>query len=1172
MAYTDINSEDRLVQATFASHLEKVLGWESVYAWNQETFGPDGTLGRKDTRDIVLVRDLRAALARLNPELPPGAIEDAVTALTLHDPTRSLVQHNRGFHTLLRDGVPVRWRDGAGQMRQTQARLIDFRDPLNNRFLAVRELKITGLRTPNYNRRADLVCFVNGLPLVFIELKAVYLNVRAAYEGNLKDYLDENVIAHAFHHNAFIVVSNGHAARYGSVTSGWDHYAEWKRLEETDKGSVAAEVLLNGMLARGRLLDLLENFIVFDESRAGAVRKVVARNHQVMGVNLAVAAVVRQEALKAQFPMGERLRHRVVTIPLAESATFDAEGMGDAANASSLAALHTAEAAVPGRAPRDITLIERAHPDLGRLGVVWHTQGSGKSYSMLFFAEKVRRTVPGNFTFLLMTDRNDLDSQIYKTFVGCGIVPPSTPRAESGESLRNLLGQNHRYVFSLIHKFNQDVAPEEPYSARDDIIVISDEAHRTQAGRLARNMRVALPNAAFIGFTGTPLFKNDSLTKRIFGGYVSRYDFKRSEEDGATVRLVYENRGEKLGVARKDLNERIAAAIDEAELDADQQANLQRLLGQDYEVITADDRLAKIARDFVDHCAARWEAGKALFVCIDKVTCARMLAMIQPLWRAKAASVRRAAAVKQTEIDAATDADARQQFHAQRDRLLAQAQWLDETILGLVVSESQGEVAEFQRWGFDIIPHRALMKQGFETPDGKRVDVETAYKDPKHPFRVAVVCAMWLTGFDVECLSTLYIDKPMKAHTLMQAIARANRRFPGKDFGLVVDYNGMLAALRAALAQYALGDDAMGSPEIVAPLHERVAALDDAIAEAELFLRARGFEPNRLTGAKGWTRIAALADAVEAINAPAILPPSTNTVPAAYESSSPPAGADHSRQRFEILARAIFLRFKALVTEPTVHLYAERHDNIEAIYKKLSEKRDDADISELLKALHRIVNEAIQADVPGADQAQGLTVDLSRIDLEKLRDEFAKKVKHKATAIEDIRQLVERKLALLLAQNPTRMDFEVKYREIVAAYNLDKDRTTIEQIFAQLMALSMSMDDEQRRAVREGLSEGELAIFDLMQKTTLAATERERIKQSSRELLAELMRIIAPLDQWTEKEQTRAEVETVILDQVFMLPEPPYTPDDKDAMAKMLYEHVWQQSMSGRFGNDAPRQ
>ena len=1157
MAYTNINSEDRLVQATFADHMEHQLGWENVYAWNNETFGPDGTLGRASTSDVVLVRALRAALVKLNPELPPGAITDAVAAMTQHDHTRSLVQHNRAFHALLRDGVPVRWRDAAGQTRQTNARVIDFGDPLNNRFVAVRELKITGLRTPNYNRRADLVCFVNGLPLVFIELKAVYVNVRQGYEKNLKDYLEESVIAHAFHHNAFIVVSNGHAARYGSITSGWDHYAEWKRLNETDKGSVAAEVLLNGMLDRGRLLDLVEHFIVFDESRAGAVRKVVARNHQVLGVNLAVAAVVRQEALKAQFPPGERLRHRVVTIPLAEPAAVNTEALGDSANESSLAVLHTAEKAPPSRPSREVTLIERVHPDLGRLGVVWHTQGSGKSYSMLFFAEKVRRTVPGNFTFLLMTDRNDLDSQIYKTFVGCGVAPSNTPRADSGEGLRGLLGQNHRYVFSLIHKFNQDVAPNSPYSERDDIIVISDEAHRTQSGRLARNMRIALPNAAFIGFTGTPLFKNDNLTKRIFGGYVSRYDFKRSEEDGATVRLVYENRGEKLGVARKDLNEKIAAAIEQAELDADQQAKLQKLLGRDYEVITADDRLLKIAQDFVEHCSARWEAGKAMLVCIDKVTCARMLAMVKPLWLVKAAAVRRSADERQAEIDAAADAEVRQQLHAQRDRLLAQAQWLDETILGLIVSEAQGEVAEFQRWGFDIVPHRALMKQGFETPDGKRLDVESAYKDPKHPFRVAVVCAMWLTGFDVECLSTLYIDKPMKAHTLMQAIARANRRFPGKDFGLVVDYNGMLASLRAALAQYALGDGATGSPEIVAPLQERVAGLDDAIFEAETFLRVRGFEPNRLTGAKGFVRIAALADAVEAINAPA--PPT--------DGGDQPVGADHSRQRFEILARAIFLRFKALVTEPTVHLYAERHDNIEAIYKKLSEKRDDADISDLLKVLHRIVNQAIEADAPGEDQAQGLTVDLSTIDLEKLRDEFAKKVKHKATAIEDIRLLVERKLALLLAQNPGRMDFDIKYREIVAAYNLDKDRATVEETFAKLMALSLGMDDEQRRAAREGLSERELAIFDLMQKSTLAATERERIKQSSREMLAELLRIIAPLDQWTEKEQTRAEVETAILDRVFMLPEPPYTADDKDVMAKMLYEHVWQQSMSGGFGS-----
>jgi type I restriction enzyme R subunit len=248
-----------------------------------------------------------------------------------------------------------------------------------------------------------------------------------------------------------------------------------------------------------------------------------------------------------------------------------------------------------------LQLVESAHPDLGKLGVFWHTQGSGKSYSMAFFAEKVRRLISAKFTFLLMTDRNDLDSQIYRTFVGCGVADEQTPRASSGEELKDLLKQNHRYVFSLIHKFNQDVNPHEPYSTRDDIIVISDEAHRTQAGKLARNMRLALPNAAFIGFTGTPLFKHDHLTMRIFGGYVSRYDFKRSEEDGATVKLVYENRGEKLGIAE---------AVAKADLDPDKQALLEKLLGQDYEVITADDRLDKIAADFVEHCG--WTSRQPL--------------------------------------------------------------------------------------------------------------------------------------------------------------------------------------------------------------------------------------------------------------------------------------------------------------------------------------------------------------------------------------------------------------------------------------------------------------------------------------------------------------------------------------------------------------------------------
>jgi type I restriction enzyme R subunit len=1127
---TNINSEDRLVQKTFADHLHDVLGWNSVYAWNEETFGPEGTLGRSDTKEVVLIRGLRAGIARFNPELPEKAVNEAIEKLTRQDFSRSALQHNQEFYGYIRNGVPVSYKDAKGHKRRALARVIDFRDPQANRFLCVRELKITGLRTPNYNRRADLVCFVNGLPLVFIELKAVYKNIRAGFDGNLRDYLDEHVIAHAFHHNAFLVVSNGDRARYGSITSEWDHFAEWKRQDERHKGSVDAEVLLNGMLAKERLLDIVENFILFDASKPGATRKIVARNHQVLGVNRAVDSVIRQEELKLEFPQGERLRHRVIELPLEPR---------DYARAAEESASY-----IPV-GPVDI--VERAHPDLGRLGVFWHTQGSGKSYSMAFFAEKVRRIVPGNFTFVLMTDRNDLDSQIYKTFVGCGVADEQTPRAGDGKELKRLLKENHRYVFSLIHKFNQDVKPEEPYSERDDIIVISDEAHRTQAGKLARNMRVALPNAAFIGFTGTPLFKHDELTKRIFGDYVSRYDFKRSEEDGATVKLVYENRGEKLGIARLDLNDRIADKIEETDLDPDQEALLEKLLGKDYEVITADDRLDKIADDFVEHCATRWEAGKSMLVCIDKVTCARLYQRIMPRWKAKTEALRVAAEAKQAELNAVTDSELRQRLYAQRDRLTAQTRWLDDTIIEIIISEGQNEVADFKKWSFDIIPHRALMKQGFETADGKRVDVETAFKNPEHPFRVAIVCAMWLTGFDVECLSTLYIDKPMKAHTLMQAIARANRRYPGKDFGLIVDYNGMLKSLREALAQYALGDEGADDEEIVAPIEERVQALIEAIEATEAHVRRLGFEMKTLRGTKSWERIKGIKDAVDAV----------------YTS-------DETKRRFEILARQVFTRFKALLMEPAAVAYAERHDNIEAVYKKLTERRDTADVTELLKELHRIVNEAIRAQEPGRDQTEGPTFDLSRIDLEKLRDEFAKKVRRKATALQDIRQIVEQKLAEMLNRNPQRMDYYKRYQEIVADYNREKDRTTIEDTFAKLAELVENLDEEQRRAAEEGLDEDELALFDLLKKEKLGKAEREKVKQASQALLASLREMLAPLERWTEKEQTQAEVETFILDNLYMeLPSPPFTEEDKQEAAEVVYQHVWQQSVGGAFGTTA---
>lgn len=1140
---TDINSEDRLVQETFANYLRDRLGWESVYAYNNETFGPGGMLGRASERETLLVRDLRAALTRLNPLLPAEAIDKAVQTLTRFDYSRSMLQHNMEFYRYIRDGIPVSYRDKQGQLRHANARVIDFRNEIgsdgtpNNRFMAVRELKIQGMRVPHYNRRADIVCFINGLPVVFFELKAVYKNIRLGFDGNLTDYMTEQVIPHAFYHNAFLVVSNGDRARYGSITSKWDHFAEWKRNNEKDKGVLEAPVLLDGMLSKERLLDIVENFIIFDDSKPGGTRKIVARNHQLLGVNNAVASVIHQEELKRQFPEDERLIRYEYKPEVLKAAEESLVPSGDIIHSG------TDVAKIDS-----LPMVKRAHADLGRLGVFWHTQGSGKSYSMAFFAEKVRRRVPGNFTFVIMTDREDLDDQIYKTFVGCSIADAkTTPRAGTGKELETILKENHRFVFTLIQKFRREEPPKEPYSLRDDIIVISDEAHRTQAGKLARNMRLALPNASFIGFTGTPLFKYDHLTKRIFGGYVSRYDFKRSEEDRSTVKLIYDSRGEKLGIARFDLNDRITAKIEEAELEPDQISLLEKLLGKDYEVITADDRLDKVAEDFVEYCSVRWESGKSMIVCIDKITCARMYQRIVPRWQAKIAQLKGELPTRETALVIA-GADEKEIRQKELYKLKGRIAWMESSLIAIIISEAQNEVKDFAKWDFDIVPHRDLIKQGFETPDGKRIDVETAFKDPEHPFRIAIVCAMWMTGFDVECLSTLYIDKPMKAHTLMQAIARANRIYPGKDCGVIVDYNGMLKSLREALAQYAVGDgdegdggSGDGGTEIVAPIEELVKALVQSIEAAESHLCNLRFEPTRLLGAKGFDRIQALRDAVEAL----------------YTS-------DESKRRYEIIARQVFERFKALLMEPSVFQFAERHDNIEAIYKKLEERRDTADVTEVLKELHRIVNEAIRTAGNGGDQTDGLTVDLSRIDFAKLRDEFSKKVKRKHSALQDIREVVEKKLQQMLANNPQRMDYYKKYQEIIADYNREKNRATVEETFARLMELANSLDAEQRRAVEEGLSENELALFDLLRKENISKKDRESLKQASRGLLASLIELLKPMEQWTEKEQTQAEVKVFILDRLFeALPQPPYSPDEAEAVAGRVYDYVWQRSAAG---------
>jgi type I restriction enzyme R subunit len=766
----------------------------------------------------------------------------------------------------------------------------------------------------------------------------------------------------------------------------------------------------------------------------------------------------------------------------------------------------------------------------GKLGVFWHTQGAGKSYSIAFFTRKIHRRVGGNFTFLILTDREDLDKQIYTTFAGSGIANHEKDpcRAGSGAELKAFLSEAHKgYVFSLIQKFNQPVTPENPYNTRDDIIVITDEAHRTQYGQLALNMRNALPNASYIGFTGTPLFKGDEITRRVFGDYVSRYGFQRAVEDGATVPLYYDARGEKLGVAVKDLNERIAEKLDELEQrgefdDINVSERLQAELQRDYHVITAESRLDAIARDFVDHYTTQWESGKAMFVAIDKITTVRMYKLIRKYWQVRTETL---------EKELASCAD--EQEIAQRQRQLA---WMRETEIAVVISEEQGEVAKFRHWGLDIEPHRKLLKEGLVDTDGKRIEVEDAFKKENHPFRVAIVCAMWLTGFDVPSLGTLYLDKPLKAHTLMQGIARANRVNEGKNNGLIVDYCGILRSLRQALATFAgsTGGEDDGEIDPVRPEEELLNDLAAAIALVREYLTEKGADLTAVVQGTGFDRIAAIDRAKEAVNE-----------------------NDETRKRFEIMARTVFGKFKACLTMSGVNAHRADAGAINVIYKSLQEDRDAADISRIIQELHQVIAPAI---VPAAGApADGRIYDISKIDFDRLRREFDKHPK-KQTEVHNLKDAIEKRLAILLAQNPLRTNFQQRYEEIVAAYNGEKDRVTIEATFEALLRLIAGLDEESTRAMREGLDEESLALFDLLKKPELQKNEIRRIKQVAVGLLAILKKKKQEIDDWRAKEQTRDEMRQVILDFLYSdetgLPES-YEDDEITAKTDLVFSHAY---------------
>ena len=1031
-------SENILVQNSAGKVLSDKLNWDVVYAYNEEVLGENGTLGRHSYKDIVLTRYLKKALFALNDWMTEEYANAAVKVLCAYTSSASLMQTNEEKYFMLRDGIPVQVKRPDGTYETVYARVFDFAEPTNNHFLAVKELKIHG---ELYRRRTDIVGFVNGIPLLFVELKKQTVDVKAAYDGNYTDYLD--TIPQLFRFNAFLMLSNGLEAKVGTMGSKYEFFHEWKRLKEDEVGAVDLETMLLGICEKHNFMDLFENFILFDHS-GGKTAKILARNHQYLGVNEAV------ESYKA-------------------------------------------------RKLKD-----------GKLGVFWHTQGSGKSYSMVFLAQKIRRKFAGSPTFVILTDREELNKQISDTFEACrmlGNVKASTYIPGSGKQLYDMLRGNPSFIFTLIQKFNDDKA--EPIVPDHDIIILSDEAHRSQNGIFADNMCRLLPTASRIGFTGTPLFKYDNITERTFGSYVSVYDFKRAVEDGATVPLYYENRSDILGIENPEINDDLLNAIEEADLDVSAQAKLELELAKDIHIITAEPRLDAIARDFVGHYSELWTTGKAMFVCVNKVTCVRMYHLAQKYWAEKIAELeKQIKTVSQQEMQ----------------ELSRKLQWMKETEMAVIISQEQNEIQTFKNWDLDILSHREKMEK-------REMDKE--FKDSDNPFRIVFVCAMWLTGFDVKSLATIYLDKPLKAHTLMQTIARANRVCDGKSNGLIVDYIGVVKALREALADYTNG---CGGGDDPAPdKAELLKKIADTISGIENYMDEHGFPLKALVKADDFAKLSFVAEGANAMCA-----------------------TDEIKKRFEIQARELFRMFK-YVEKNEVSAETYHYKNaISAVYEQMQQKRIHSDNSALMAHINEIVSEYVVVERTTAAPAESKKFDISKIDFDRLRKEF-ERAKNKNLLMKDLQTLVEQRLAKMLKDNPLRINYYERYQEIVDKYNRDNKKDEIAIVFENLMKLVSELDDEQKRYVREGFdSDEELTIFDLLVKDTLNKEEVKKVKKLAQSMLLKIKSRIHELDHWRDKEETQSIISVLIRDLLWQdLPES-YEDTAIENYRQRIYEYIYQ--------------
>ena len=948
---------------------------------------------------------------------------------------------NREVYHLLKNGVKVSFRGKENEETVENVQVIDWNEPSNNDFFLASQFWISG---DMYKRRADLVGFVNGLPLVFIELKASHKRLEHAYRDNLRDY--KNAIPQIFWYNGLIILSNGSQSKIGSMTAQWEHFAEWKKINsEGEEGIVSLDTMIRGTCEPAHLLDIVENFTLFSEASGGIV-KLVAKNHQYLGVNNAT------EALK------------------------------------------------------------QIENNSGRLGVFWHTQGSGKSYSMVFFSQKVLRKIPGNFTFVIVTDRQDLDNQIYKNFAGAGAVTEEQVQADSGEHLKQLLREDHRYIFTLIQKFHKKKGETYPVlSVRKDIIVITDEAHRSQYDALALNMRNALPKAAFIAFTGTPLIFGEEKTKEVFGDYISIYNFKQSIDDGATVPLYYENRIPELQLTNKELNEDLQRLIEEAELDPDQENKLEREFSREYHLITRDDRLEKIAKDIVAHFMGRGQFGKAMVVSIDKATAVRMYDKVHKYWKIYLKDFQ-AKLVKCKE--------------SEKKELEEKIKFMEETDMAVVVSQSQNEIEDFKKKDLDIAAHRKrIVKE----------DLDKKFKDSDDPLRIVFVCAMWMTGFDVPSCSTIYLDKPMRNHTLMQTIARANRVFGDKLNGLIVDYVGVFRNLQKALAIYGSGTGG-GIEDGETPVKDKgvlVEQLKNIILETTEFCTERGIAISKIQAAYGFPRVKLIDDAIDAI-----------------------LTSDESKAKYLSMAANVVRIYRAILPDPAANEFGQMQMLFAIIAEKIRSLAPETDITQVMNSVENLLDESIATEgyVIRESSDEYRLVDLSQIDFEALKAKFEKS--HKRIEAEKLRGAINRKLVQMVRLNKSRVNYLEKFQKLIDDYN--SGSYNVETFFKKLVEYAQGLNAEEKRGISENLNEEELAIFDLLIKPemNLSKKEEQEVKKVAHDLLETLKQGKLVLD-WRKRQQSRAAVLQsieIILDEE--LPRT-YTKELFQHKCDVVYQHIY---------------